>query len=79
MKRLFVILALACSVAACNNSASSTNEKKDSLDSMANEKKEMIDSNAQQQKERIDSTTEKKKDAVERVDSLKQKDSSRKY
>ena len=78
MKRLFVIFALAGSLAACNNSAESTGEKKDSLDSLASEKKEMIDSNAQQQKEKVDSSTERKKDALERADSLRQKDSAKK-
>jgi hypothetical protein len=68
MKRILVILAVAGSLVACNNSANSTGEKKDSLDSLASEKKEMVDSNAQEQKDRIDSSTEHKKDAI---DSLK--------
>jgi hypothetical protein len=69
MKRLLIIFAVAGSLAACNNSANSTGDRKDSLDSMANEKKDMVDSNAQQQKDKIDSTTELKKDAIDRTDS----------
>jgi len=75
MKRLFVILALAGSLAACNNSADTTGEKKDSIDSTARERKDMVDSNAQEQKDKIDSSAEKKKDALDRVDSMKRKDS----
>lgn len=75
MKRILVMFALAGSLAACNNSANSTGEKKDSLDSLASEKKEVVDSNAQLQKDRIDSSTEHKKDAI---DSLNKKESTKK-
>ena len=75
MKRLFVIFALAGALTACNNSADTTGEMKDSLDSVASEKKEMVDSSAEQKKDNIDSTTEMKKDAVDRMDSLNKKDS----
>jgi hypothetical protein len=78
MKRLFIILVLTGSIAACNNSGNSTAEKKDSLDSIANEKKEMIDSNAQQRKDEVDSATQLKKEAVEHRDSLREKDSAKK-
>jgi len=76
MKRILVMFALAGTLAACNNSADSTSEKKDSLDSMASEKKEMVDSSAEQKKDMIDSTTEKKKDAIDRMDSLNKKDTA---
>ncbi|MGZ3844471.1 MAG: hypothetical protein ACXVLT_05335 [Flavisolibacter sp.] len=76
MKRILLMFALAGSLVACNNSADSTAEKKDSLDSMATEKKDMVDSTAEQKKNMIDSTTEKKKDAIERMDSLNKKDSA---
>lgn len=69
MKRLLTILALAGALTACNNSADSTAEKKDSLDSVASEKKEMIDSSASEKKDVIDSTTKQKKEAIDRVDS----------
>lgn len=78
MKRIFVIVALAGALTACNNSAGTTDEKKDSIDSMASEKKEMVDSAAEQQKEKIDSSADKKKDALERVDSMRHKDSVKK-
>ena len=73
MKRLFVILAVAGSLVACNNSADSTAEKKDSLDSLASEKKEMVDSSAEQKKDAIDSTTEQKKDVLDKIDSSTKK------
>jgi len=71
MKRMFVILGLAGSLVACNNSADTTNEIKDSIDSSATEKKEMIDSTAEQKKDMIDSSAERKKDAVDRADTIK--------
>ena len=78
MKRLFLIFALAGTFAACNNSADTTGEKKDSLDSLASEKKEMVDSAADQKKDQIDSTTERKKDALEKADSAMRKDTAHK-
>lgn len=78
MKRLFVILALAGSLAACNNSGDTTGEKKDSIDSMASEKKDMIDSTADQQKDKIDSSAEQKKEALDRMDSLNHRDDNKK-
>lgn len=74
MKRLFVILALAVSFTACNNSGDTTGEKKDSIDSVAGEKKDMVDSSAEQKKDMIDSSADKKKDALDRVDSVQNKD-----
>ena len=73
MKRLLTILALAGTLTACNNSADSTAEKKDSLDSLASEKKEMVDSSADVRKDVIDSTTKHKKEALDRVDSAMNK------
>ena len=72
------MFALAGTLAACNNSANSTGEQKDSLDSLASEKKDMVDSTAEQQKDRIDSSTERKKDAIDKMDSLHKKDSTKK-
>ena len=65
MKRLLIIFAAAFTFTACNNSADSTAEKKDSLDSVAMEKKD-----------RIDSTTEQKKEALDRADSLRNADTT---
>ena len=77
MKKLFLVLAIAGAVTACNNAADSTAEAKDSLDSTASERKEMIDSTAEQKKEAIDSTTEQKKEAIDstakKVDSAAKK------
>ncbi len=69
MKRFLTIIALAGTLAACNNSADSTAEQKDSIDSIGAEKKEMIDSAAEQKKDAIDSTTAQKKENLEKVDS----------
>lgn len=76
MKKLFIVFAAAGFLAACNNSATSTDNTKDSLDSIAREKKEVVDSTAEQKKEAIDSTTEKKKEAVEAKDSANRKDTT---
>ena len=78
MKKLFIVLAVAGAVTACNNSADNTAEKKDSIDSIASEKKEALDSTTQEKKEAIDSTTEQKKEALDRRDSLNKKDSTKK-
>ena len=73
MKRLLTVIALAGTLVACNNSADSTEQAKDSIDSSATEKKEMIDSSADQRKDVIDSTAEQKKDALDRADSAANK------
>lgn len=72
MKKFLAVLAIAGSLVACNDSATSTEASKDSLDSVGSEKKEMIDSSADAKKAAVDSSTEMKKDAV---DSLNKKDS----
>lgn len=74
MKKYLGILMIAGSLVACNNSAESTNDTKDSLDSVANAKKDVIDSSAEARKDMIDSTTEAKK---EMVDSLNKKDTTK--
>lgn len=77
MKKVFLVLAIALSVMACNNSSETTENKKDSLDSIANEKKDMVDPTAEQKKDVIDSTTAQKKDALDKMDSARRKDSTR--
>jgi uncharacterized coiled-coil DUF342 family protein len=77
MKRLFVLLFAAAVLAACNNSAESTDRTKDSLDSIAREKKDNIDSTAEASKDRIDSLNEQKKESVERMDSLNKADTTK--
>jgi hypothetical protein len=69
MKKVFLLLVTAASLAACDNSANTAADTKDSLDSIANEKKERIDSTASEKKENIDSTTDRMKNAVESRDS----------
>jgi len=69
MKKLFLVFLTAGSLVACNNTANTTTDAKDSLDSVANAKKAMIDSSADVKKDKIDSSTEKMKDAVNTQDS----------
>lgn len=68
----------------CNNSADTTENKKDSLDSVAHAQKNIIDSAAnearkkvdsieKQGKEMIDSTTAVRKEELQKEDSLKRK------
>jgi len=73
MKKFLAILVIAGTLVACNNDADSTENAKDSLDSVAAEKKDMIDSTADQRKDMIDSTTEMKKDAMDKMDSANRK------
>jgi len=65
MKKVFIVLAACGFLAACNNSANGTGEKKDSLDSVANQKKDMIDSSANAKKDMVDSTTKAKKEMID--------------
>ncbi len=73
MKKFLAILAIAGTLIACNDSADSTDNAKDSLDSIAAEKKDRIDSSADQRKDVIDSTTEMKKEALDKLDSANRK------
>lgn len=76
MKKLFIVLAVAGAFTACNNSANTTDNAKDSLDSVAKERKEMVDSttkattnaldsSANARKDMIDSTTKAKKEVLD--------------
>jgi len=78
MKKLFLALFSAFLLSACNNAADTTENKKDSLDSVASEKKEMIDSSADVKKDVVDSVTDAKKEALDRRDSLNKKDTTHK-
>ncbi|HET9279032.1 MAG TPA: hypothetical protein VFN95_12635 [Flavitalea sp.] len=78
MKKLLLITALAGMLVACNDAAESTEEKKDSLDSLASERKDAIDSTAEVRKDRIDSALEMKKDSLERRDSIRRADTTKK-
>ena len=65
MKKLLMIMAVAASLTACNNSANTEADMKDSVDSAANVQKEIIDSTADRKEEIIDSTAEAKKDVID--------------
>ena len=70
MKKLFLIGLIAAALTACNNESKTTENKKDSLDSVAREQKSMVDSTAEKKENRIDSLSEKKKDSLEKKDSM---------
>jgi hypothetical protein len=78
MKKIFVVLMAAGFLVSCNNSADTTDAKKDSLDSIAAEKKDVIDSSADMKKGQIDSLTDAKKETLDRMDSLNRKDTTKK-
>ncbi len=90
MKKLFAILAIAGSLAACNNSADSTSEKKDSIDSVTSERKDMVDSTtdakknmadstADATKNKMDSSADAKKATLNKVDSMNKEASKHKH
>jgi hypothetical protein len=54
MKRILIAGLIAITFAACNNSGEITQNKKDSIDSMAREQKNMIDSTAEKKKIEIE-------------------------
>ncbi len=78
MKKVFIFLAVAGFLTACNNSATSTENKKDSLDSSASVRKDKIDSSADSKKDQVDSVTKAKKAMMDKMDSLNRKDSTKK-
>ena len=71
MKKLFMVMAAAAFLTACNNSAENAADAKDSVDSAANAQIETIDSTADSKIEKIDSTADAKKDAMESTDTTK--------
>lgn len=77
MKKIVLLGLVLTSFTACNNSADTTSEKKDSLDSTAKVMKDNNDSIVDRKDDKIDSITEMKKDALDKQDSSKHsKDSS---
>lgn len=78
MKKVFLLFIVAGSLAACNNSSETTENKKDSIDSVAGQKKEIVDSSAQAKKDAIDSNASAKKATLDKMDSLNKKDSVKK-
>lgn len=73
MKKFLGILVIAGALVACNNSADSTEDKKDSIDSAANAQKEAVDSNANHMQNQIDSNANAKKDSLNAKDSVNHK------
>lgn len=73
MKKFLVVFAIAASVVACNNAADTTENAKDSVDSVASETKDMIDSTAEQKMDNVDSLADKKKDSLDKIDSAAKK------
>ena len=65
MKKLFLVLAIAGSLVACDNAANTADDKKDSLDSITNLQKESVEEAAKDAKQNLDSTTEAAKDSVD--------------
>ena len=76
MKKLLFAAVVAASLTACNNSSESTENQKDSLDSVARVQKNAIDSQAERKEDKIDSATERKKDALDRKDSAAHADTT---
>ena len=67
MKKLFLVLAVAGSLVACDNAADTAQKTKDSLDSVTKLQKESVEDAAKDAKENLDSTSEAVKDSVDQV------------
>ncbi|GAA4333529.1 hypothetical protein [Flaviaesturariibacter amylovorans] len=66
MKKVFLALAFAASLTACNSSSdTAADQKTDSLENKADSTKGAIDSAAEAKKSAIDSTTEQKVNAID--------------
>ncbi len=69
MKKILYVLAIVA-FAACNNDASTTEEKKDStanvIDSTADAKRDSVENTSDSVKAKIDSTAEAKKDSLKK-------------
>jgi hypothetical protein len=74
MKKIISFIAISTFIVSCNNAGESTEEKKDSIDSVAYEQKKIIDFSAEEKKEHIDSVTRRTKDSLDRIDSINIKD-----
>jgi PBP1b-binding outer membrane lipoprotein LpoB len=73
MKKIVSTLCISALLAACNNSADSVSEQKDSLDSVAKAHKENIDSTNEASKDMIDSASKELKQNVDsNIDAKKQ-------
>jgi ABC-type uncharacterized transport system auxiliary subunit len=65
MKKVFLVLAIASGLAACNNSGDAKDNSKDSLDSIAAAHKKNIDSTTKASKQILDSTSKELKKNVD--------------
>jgi septal ring factor EnvC (AmiA/AmiB activator) len=73
MKKLLLIGIITASFMACNNSADTTGDKKDSIDSALDKQKDKVDSIADKRKELIDTIKDRKIDSLKAVDSAQKK------
>jgi len=71
MKKFLGIMLIAGSLIACDNDATTTDNKQDSIDSAAKAQMEMVDSTADQKMDAIDSTRDQMKDSLDKMDSTK--------
>jgi hypothetical protein len=70
MKKFLGVLVIAASLVACNNSADTVDNTKDSLDSVEKAKKENVENAADSTINKIDSTYDAAKDSLQAKDSL---------
>ena len=70
MKKFLGVLVIAASLVACNNSADTVHNTKDSLDSVEKAKKDMVENAADSTINKIDSTYDAAKDSLQAKDSL---------
>ena len=73
MKKFLGILAISATMVACNNSADSTENTKDSLDSVASAQKDTIENVSDRAKDSVEAHTEAAKDSVNAKDSAAHK------
>ena len=70
MKKFLGIFAISGMLVACNNAADSTDNTKDSLDSVEKAAKDTIENVSDRAKDSVDATMDAAKDAVDAKDSL---------
>ena len=73
MKKILGILVIAGALVACNDNATSTENKQDSIDSAAKATTNKIDSSADAAINKVDSAADAKKDSLDKVDSTNAK------
>ena len=73
MKKFLGILAIATTMVACNNSADSTENTKDSLDSVERAKNDTMENRTDRAQDSLSNVTEAQKDSVNKADSAAHK------